>query len=227
MPSCLPVVQEAVRAEVLLGTQIIAKTPFVKSFNVQQSRSQASTTFNVTMEVFAGTPFNLGEMLTIRAGTKGNLREIFTGKIESTQVRPSFGKPSYFSLTLSGRGVLSELENKTFSRRLKSTGQGLYCLITGGPTNAVDKFYSPDRTVQVGNQSFVSGSPNPAKEGEHSPLIVHRNSLSESVVGGPIGRIAEKPTGSSDLTGGGEGLGVHDHSDMDKGGPSFGVYSSD
>lgn len=227
--SCLPVQVEKIRAEVWMGDTLIAKTPFVKSFNVQKSRGQVSTTFTATLEVLAGTQFQQGEKVVIKAGKKGNLKSIFKGNIESTSVRPTFGKPSYYSLTWSGRGVLSELENKTFSRRLKTTGQGLYCLITGGPTNAVDRFYVPDKPVQSGNHTFVSPSPTPSRrKGSHSPLIVFEGSQDNTATAGAIGHYAEKPSGASDLSGTGEGsLGEHTHEDMDQGGPAFGVFSAD
>lgn len=227
--TCLPVTNEKVRAEVWMGDTLIAQTPFVRNFNVQKSRGQVSNTFSVVLEVLAGTQFQQGEKLQIRAGTRGNLKAIFTGSIESTKVSPSIGKPSYYLLTWGGRGVLSELENKTFSRRLQNTGQGMFCLITSGPTNAVDRFYSPDKTVKSGNHTVVYPSPSPSKKkGEHSPLIIHQSDRQRVSEGGEIGRIAEKPSGASDLgTGSGDGFREHTHEDLTEGGPAFGVFSSD
>ncbi len=224
---CLPVVQENIRAEVYLGGVLLAKTPYIKSFNVSKSRGQVSNTFNITLELLGSTSFNsLGGNLSIRAGLKGDLKDIFTGVIESNQVRPAFGKPSYYSITLAGRGILSELENKTFSRRLKTDGQGLFCLITSGPSNRPASLKSLDKTVKAGNQDQLASSPNPAGTGEQSPLVVF-NSAGEKVGnhgGGLLGSIAGKPSGAGTP---GDGFRTHTHESLDEGGPAYGVFSSD
>lgn len=226
MSPCLTVVQEQIRAEIYLGTQLLARTPFVKSFNVQKSRNQTSTTFNVLLEIQVNTSFMLGQRLSIHAGLRGQLKQIFTGKIETISPRPVFGKPSYYSVLLEGRGILSELENKTFSRRLKSDGQGLFCMITGGAENRPEAFYSLDKEVRAGNQMIISSSPNPAGLGENSPLVVHR-SYADGVGaggGGILASIAGKPSGGGT---GGSGFRQHTHENMDEGGPAYAVFSSD
>lgn len=223
--NCLPVLVEQIRAEIYMGTQLICRTPYVKSFNVKKSRSQASTTFNVTMELLGGTAFSLGQAINIKAGIRGRLKDIFTGEIEDITSRPVFGKPSYYSLTISGRGILSKLENKTFSRRLKSDGQGMFCAITGGPTNRPDAFKSLDKNANSGNQTLISNSPNPSR-GQHSPLIVHRDHSQAgggAAQGGIVNTVAGRPIGTGS-TGTG-GLGIHTHENLDEGGPAFGVYS--
>ena len=231
MAACIPVSEERIRAEVYLGNVLIARTPFVKSFNVSKSRSQVSNTFNVTLEIIAGSAFPLGQNLSIRAGTRGNLKTIFTGIIEGTQAQPAFGKPSYFSLTLSGRGVLSNLENKKFSRRLKSDGQGLFCTINSGSANRPQAYTSLDKSSAFGNQIVRSNYPNPARtgHGENSPFIKAPDVFSASQgVGGLPSQVAGKPTGGDgpgQTTG--TGLTVHDHSTLETGGPAFGVYSAD
>jgi len=227
--TCGSVDLEKIRAEVLIGGDVIARTPFVKSFSVNKSRTQLSNTFNVTLQVLAGISFTPGEKLSIRAGLRGNLKTIFTGIIKSTQVQPTFGLPGYFSITLSGRGVLSALENKKFSRRLKVDGQGLYVLITGGSANRPTKGFSPDQPARGGNRQTISKSPDPAQQtGEHSVFIRNRSSGKSPITGNIAIDIAGKTEGGAGgALGGTGGEAIHDHSTLEQGGPSFAVYSAD
>ncbi len=225
---CLPIVQERVRAEIYMGTQLIAKTPYVISFNVNKSRGQQSTSFNVTMELLAGTTFNSGQMLTIKAGLKGNLKSIFTGVVEKTSVHPAHAKPTYYSITIEGQGVLSKLENKTFSRRLKSDGQGMFCLITSGPSNRPDRGRTLDKVIRAGNHTVITNSPNPAKgEGEKSSLVVSDTAQGGIAGGGTLEAMAGKMGSGSAGAGVDGGLTVHTHENMEQGGPAFAVYAAD
>lgn len=229
MVACIPITQEKVRGEIWMGGTLICKTPFLTNFNVTKSRTQISNTFSATFDVLAGTAFPIGEKIIIKAGLRGNLKKVFTGVIESTSANPSFGKPSYFTLQMSGRGVLSELENKKFSRRLKSDGQGLFAVITGGSANRPKAYTSLDKKVKAGRRLSKTSSPNPADAtGENSPYIKFVGGQADQGSGGLAGKIAGKPTGGDRQTGTGTGgLGVHDHSDLDNGGPAFAVYSAD
>jgi hypothetical protein len=228
MASCIPITQEQIRAEIYLGEMfLLAKTPFVTNFNVSKSRGQLTGTCSVTVEIIAGTPLPTGEKLRIKAGTKGNLKSIFTGFVVSTKVSPVFGKPSYFSVTFAGEGIFSQLENKKFSRRLKSDGQGMFCLITGGSANRPSAVTSLDRTHASGNRVAVNSNPNPATlGGEHSQLTQYVSAGTKHVQGGQASRLAGRPSRGDESTGGG-GLDVHSHTSMDTGGPAFGVYSAD
>lgn len=226
MIACVPITREEIRAEVWLGDVRLAKTPFVLSFNVNESRGQISKTFSVTFEMIGGTAFPLGANLVIKAGTKNNIRTVFTGVLDSATAQPAFGKPSYFTISLGGRGVLSVLENKKFSRRLPSEGQGVFCLITGGSANRPTSYYTLDKKVRSGNHQMSLQSPDPAKGGENSPLIVHRESGENQGSGGLPVRLAGR---SSSGTTGEEagGLNIHTHESTDEGGPAFAVYSAD
>lgn len=238
MVACIPITQEQIRAEVWMvtgGTRVLlAKTPFVQSFNVSKSRGQLTTTFSVGFEMLAGTVFPLGADLQIKAGVRGNLKTVFTGFIEQASSEPAFGKPSYFSVSMSGRGVLSLLEKKKFTRRLLSNGQGMFCLITGGSANRPSAVNSLDKTKSSGNHLVPVGSPNPAAaggngSGEQSPYVVSVNSENNQAAGGIAERLSGPPA-PSDQTNSGSGsggLGVHTHEDLDNGGPAFGVYSAD
>lgn len=224
---CISVTKERIRAEILMGDTVITKTPFIKSFNVSKSREQVSNTFNVTFEVLASQFFPVQSEIKIKSGIQGSLKTIFTGVVERTSSKPTLGKPSFYLVTLQGRGVLSTLENKKFSRRLKADGQGLFCTITGGPANRPDRYYSLDKNVSSGNHTYIWKSPNPSKkEGENSPLIQHRNTLDNTSAGGLAGAIAGKPTGGT-RQGGDGGLVEHTHEDRDEGGPGFGVFAAD
>lgn len=227
MVACTPVTQEPIRAEVWMGDSMIATTPFVSSFNVGKSRGQLSTTCTVTVDVLATTSFPSGADLIVKAGTRGNLKRVFTGIVESTTTEPSFAKPSYFRLAFSARGVLSQLENKTFSRRLKSDGQGLFCVITGGSSNRPKSYTTLDRKVSTGNRTTRTSSPNPSDSvGENSPFVKFVGGESSDRGAGGAAELASKPTGGSP-DGAGGSFRVHDHSDLDSGGPAFAVYSAD
>jgi len=231
MVACVPITQEKIRAEIFMGGTSLAATPFVLNFNVTQSRNQISGTFSVTIEMIGGTAFPLGEKLVIKAGTKGNEKKVFTGIVEGTSAQPAFGKPSYFTVTLSGRGVVSTLENKRFSRRLKAEGQGLFCMITGGGGNRPASYYNLDKRVNSGNQQAIAGSPNPAAKGlgENSPFVVFDDSSSNMSQGGIAAKLAGKGQGGDEDRGtsGGGDLGIHTHEDLEQGGPAFAVYSAD
>lgn len=226
MAACVPITLEKIRAEVWMGSMLLARTPFVQSFSVSKSRNQISNTFNVTFEMVAGLSFPLRESLEIRAGIKGNLKTVFTGIIESSTVSPAWGKPSYFSVVLTGRGVLSNLENKKFSRRLSSTGQGLFCSITASAGNRPSAYWSLDKRVNSGNQQAIVNHPNPAAAaGENSPFIVHSDGGGNQSTGGTAAEIAGRGTGGAE--GSGDGSRVHTHESLDQGGPAFAVYSAD
>lgn len=227
MVACAPIEREEVRAEVSLGDTLLAKTPYVLSFSINQSRGQLSTTCSVTLEMQAGTSFFPGAQLIIKAGTRLNVRTKFTGTIDSTTSQPAFGKAGFFTVTLNGRGVLSNLENKKFSRRLAASGQGMFCLITGGSSNRPSSFFTADKTIRSGNHTLVLSDPNPVRaNGQNSPLIVHRDTGDNQSTGGMAARLAGRPSGG----GSGDSSGSfrnHTHENTDEGGPAFAVYSVD
>lgn len=232
MVACIPITEEKIRAELWMGDSLLlAKTPFISDFSVTKSRGQLTDTCSITFEMLAGTQFAIGEMITVKAGIRGNLKTIYTGSIVSTKVSPAFGKPSYFVFNLGSEGILAELENKNFSRRLKSDGQGMYCLINSGPTNRPQHVSSIDRTHSSGNRTSVGPSPNPASGGgEHSQFTRFDSAGGKAAqgLGGSVAtRLAGQQKGSLDAQTAGGGLGVHTHENEDQGGPAFGVYSAD
>lgn len=228
MATCIPLVEEKIRAEFWMGTSLIAKTPYIVSFNVEKNRKSITDTFTIIIEILANVAFPLRENVSIKAGTRGNLREIFTGKIEQTRAEPAFGKPSYKRMSISGRGVLSELEGKRFSRRLRTDGQGMFCLITQGPNNRPDAWYSLDGTKNVGERQMILQSPSPTKmmPGENSPLIIKDATQGQSAAGGEIGAMATEIK-SGGKPNNNDGLTIHTHESLDQGGPAYGVYSAE
>lgn len=226
---CIPIIQEKVRAEFYMGDTLIAKTPFIKSFSVNESRSSITGGFNITFEIMAGTQFPLLANITLKAGLRGSLNTIFTGIIESTNFQPCFGKPSYFTVQLSGRGILSQLENKKFSRRLKTDGQGMYCMITGGSSNRPTDYNSLAKPASSGNVSRLVSNPSPQQgAGEHSPFIKMRSAGdADGASGGSFAKAAHEPKGTDSLGTGTGGLVEHTHESLEQGGPAFAVYSSD
>jgi hypothetical protein len=227
--TCIPITEEKVRAEVYLGAQLLAKTPFVLNFTVNKSRTQLSTTASVTLELLAGTSFPLGEQLKIKAGLRGSLKDIFAGEINTTRVDPSFGKPSYYKLTMTASGVLSKLEGKKFSRRLRSDGQGMFCLITGAGGPRPDAYYSLDAPKKAGNGERIATTPDPSRygSGEQSGLVIYNRGQGTAGAGGTAIDYARQPAATSTGNAGSGDFKVHDHSDLDNGGPAWGVYSAD
>jgi len=223
MVSCTSVTREEIRAEIWMENTLLASTPMVNNISVNKSRTQMSTTFSVTFEIQAGISFPMGADLVIKAGTRGNLQTIFTGLVESVTTNPSFGKPTYYLITMGGQGVLTKLKDKKFSRRLRSDGQGLYCLIKGGPLNSTS-YHSTDKNIGSGNHTFVKSSPDLTRGGgENSPLIVTPSAAGNQGRGGVPAEVAGSPSGGSTA----DGFRPHTHEDMDEGGPAFGVYSAD
>ena len=109
-----------VRATVVVGSLAIS-TPFVTSFNVSRSRGQIST-FSATLKVHYGAILDaVGGDVTITAGPADAQNRIFTGICRSSNITPCRDDPAYILLTISGNDILSELQNKKITRRVKSS----------------------------------------------------------------------------------------------------------
>ena len=218
--NCVGIELEKIRATVVLGGREV-KTPFVQSFSVNKSRTRLPTTASVSVELQAGTTFIAGQDIEIRAGLKGKEELIFTGQVQTLIVTPSADKAGYFVINLQAADKMIELENCRFSRRLRSEGFSAFVSIEGGPRNRPNKGFSVDKRIRGGKHQYTSPTPSPS-DSEHSKLtkMPKRNSGKH----GNYNKTTD-PTGSD--TGAGQGIGVHDHSTLSKGGPAFGVYSAD
>lgn len=220
MPTCVGLRTEKIRSTIELSGVTI-KTPYVKAFNVEEDREKLANTFSATVEVPVTSSFVPGSDIVIYAGEKDNEEKIFTGEVRSITVQPSFDKAGYFNLSLAGRGKIGELENRTFSRRLRSDGFSLFVSITGGPSNRPTRGVSIDKRIRGGQHQTTSSSPRPTGS-EHTKLTKMPKR------GGHKHGIYSKAGTLDDWRKGEDtGLTVHDHTAMNKGGPAWAVYSSD
>lgn len=137
------IIQEEIRATIVIdrgGALLEISTPYVKSFNVSRQRGSMVSSFSATVEILSGDVLaSTGDALaladqdssiSIYAGTKGNERLIFTGDLKSVTINPSWEKPEYFMVNLSGSDILGRLEGKRYSRRIKWTDPGVWAKIT-------------------------------------------------------------------------------------------------
>jgi hypothetical protein len=220
MATCLGIRTEKIRATISLsGVEI--KTPYVKSFSVDKVRGRLTTSFSATVEIPASSSFVAGSDIIIYAGEKDNEEKIFTGAIKNITTQPSFDKAGYFILTISGVDKMGDLEGRTFSRRLRSDGFSLFVSIDSGPVNRPSRGVSIDKRVRGGSHQVVSSSPR-MEEGEHSKLtkMPKRGSHKHGMYG-KAGYLSNWANGD------GASSGIHDHTDLDRGGPAFGVFSTD
>lgn len=137
------IIQEEIRATIIIdraGTLLEISTPYVKSFNVSRSRGSMVSSFSATVEILgndvvsdSNTALDLADqdsVISIYAGTKDNEKLIFTGDLKSVTLNPSWEKPEYFLVNLSGSDILGRLEGKRYSRRIKWTDPGVWAKIT-------------------------------------------------------------------------------------------------
>lgn len=221
MALCIGMEQEAVRATIeLSGVEI--KTPYVKAFSIDKARQRLSTTFSATVEIPASSSFVAGADIVIYGGLKGAETKRFTGMAKTITTQPSFDKAGYFVLSISGVDKMGDLDGKTFSRRLRSDGFSVFVSIDGGPANRPQRGVSIDKRVRGGKHQVTSTSPR-MERGDHSQLTkMPKRGGHKHGMYGKAGYMNGEKNGESSA-----GNGIHDHTDMNKGGPAFGVYSAD
>ncbi|HEC66289.1 MAG TPA: hypothetical protein ENI23_13450 [bacterium] len=217
--NCVGIELEKVRATIKFGG-VEVKTPFVKSYTINRSRTRPTVTFGASIEIRAGTTFVPGTDLEIFAGLQNDEKLRFTGMIRTITTSPSPDKAGYWMLNMQGADRFIELENKKFSRRLKGKGFSMFASIDGGPENRPSVGFSTDKTMRGGKHTYVSSTPKPDTP-DHSKV----NHMPKRGQGkhGNYGKISNVP-GSQDADGTNPNL--HDHSALSKGGPSFGVFST-
>ena len=129
------ITREKIRATITFaGTTV--QTPYIKSFSVNRQRGQISANFSATVEVpiaefSAESTSAVAENIVIQAGIEGQERKLFTGEIRQVTVEPSWDKPEFFVLQMSGNDVMIHLENRSFSRRIQWEDSGIWAKITG------------------------------------------------------------------------------------------------
>jgi len=219
--NCVGIKLEKIRATVdLSGYEI--NTPYVKAFNISKSRGKIISTFSLSVEVPVTANFVLGSDLIIYAGTKGNEKKIFTGIIKRIESQPSFDKPGYFNLNIAGTDKMGIMENKNFSRRLRSDGMSMFCGITSGAKNKPTRGMSLEKRVRGGSHQFTSKTPKPMSS-EHTELTkMPTRGLEKN---GPYGKATDIGMASAQKTISGNF--IHPHDAMNTGGPAFGTYSAD
>jgi len=221
MPTnCVGIRNEPVRARIVLSGFTV-ETPYVKSFSIDRSRGKVVSTFSASVEIPVTATFVAGADIQIWAGLKDRLTKRFTGTIRSVTTQPHFNKAGYFIVNMSGVDAMGVLENKTFSRRLRSDGFSLWVSIDSGPTNRPSRGVSIDKTISNGSHQVTSTTPRLTSL-DHSKLTKMPKR------GGNKHGPYKKAEGlGSGETKGGSNFTVHDHTTMEKGGPSWGTYSAD
>lgn len=117
--------KQKIRAEILFGGMTI-ETPNVMSFNVRRARGQMCATFSASVKVsssITATDIDASEII-IKAGSEGNLKTIFTGKIFKCTATPIRTDASKIMLNLSGKDVLHRLEGQKINRRVTTYRDG-------------------------------------------------------------------------------------------------------
>jgi hypothetical protein len=120
--------KQSVRAEISIGDLGTIETPNVVSFSVRRARNQMCASFQASIKVNAdGLKSSidiLDEGIIIKAGTKGHLRTIFTGKVSSCVINPVRTDASKVMLNLAGKDILSRLEGQKINRRITTYKDG-------------------------------------------------------------------------------------------------------
>lgn len=169
MVSCANITLEKIRAEITIGDKTF-ETPDIKSFNVTRGRAQLAATFSASIQVPVTQKFATGEQVVIRAGTLGNLKTIFTGRVLSVTVNPAFERADSYVVNLSGADKFQELEGKNISRRQRTRPAQTFAAITQ-VTPKPQKGISLDKRIGGsggGSESITSESTNLR---EHSKVV--------------------------------------------------------
>jgi hypothetical protein len=219
--TCVGIKLEKIRATVNISGYEV-NTPDVKAFSIDKARGRLTASFSLTVEVPVSASFILGSDILIYAGTMDNEKKTFTGIIKRVSVQPCFDKPGYFTFNITGTDKMGVLENKNFSRRLRSDGMSLFCGITSGATNKPTRGFSLEKRVRGGQHQMVSKTPRP-QTSEHSELTKMPTRGVEK--NGPYGKATDVGMASAQKTASGKV--PHTHENMDQLGPAWGVYSTD
>lgn len=174
MVSCANITLEKIRARISFGSpsdpsSAQFETPDVKSFTVTRSRGTLASQFSASIEIPSNFAIPAGEDLVIEAGTEGNLRRLFTGRILSVTVNPSFENAASYVVNLSGQDRFYELEGKNISRRQRARALSSFAAITSVTSKAPQKGISLEkRQASGGFQQLTNPDTNLR---EHSKLV--------------------------------------------------------
>ena len=90
----------AIRAQIHSDDILLVETPYISSFNISKNRGSAST-FSASIKIKTEEFTAIGREISISAGTKGNVKKLFTGHIKKAVINPCWDDPSYFNLPVS------------------------------------------------------------------------------------------------------------------------------
>jgi hypothetical protein len=174
--------QEQIRSVIEIGSLFTVETPYVRSFNISKQRGNIISTFSATVEILMNDLLQVvddsldlaGRTLTISCGLRDQEELLFTGEIRSVQVNPSWDKPEYFILNISGRDVMGRLEGKRYSRRVKWDSAGMWAKITNVRTTRQRKVARGFDKKYVRKIARISGFPDPSVI-EHSSFVYARD----------------------------------------------------
>lgn len=174
MATCANITLEKIRARISFGSpsdpsSAQFETPYVKSFTITRSRSNLSAQFSASIEIPSDFAIPAGEDIVIEAGTEGNLRRLFTGRVLSVTVNPSFENAARYVINLSGQDRFQELEGKNISRRQRARALSSFATITSITSKAPQKGISLEKRLSSGGAvQFVNDDTNLR---EHSTLV--------------------------------------------------------
>ena len=139
--------REQIRGKIEIGN-FSAVTPKLKSFSISKSRSAATSTLSASIQISS---FDLGLIedqmsqggsslgpvkLSVAVvlgdtGIPNSFNQLFQGFIRQVNIKRSFAIPGDYILDISCTDIMYLLENRTYSRRVKLDGLGLFSVITG------------------------------------------------------------------------------------------------
>jgi hypothetical protein len=174
------ITREKIRSTITFAGLTVV-TPYIKSFSVNRQRGQASANFSATVEVpgadfcTEGGPEPVAEDIVITAGIEGDEKKIFTGEIRQVTIEPSWDKPEYFILQMSGNDVMIHLENRSFSRRIQWEDSGIWAKITGiERVHKKSGANSLDLKLPRGGGKVITKMPDP-NDARHDSFIYARD----------------------------------------------------
>jgi len=204
MVSCANITLEKIRARLTFGSvsaqgipsgdSLVFETPSITSFSVNKSRNSLANTFSASIDIPSTTVIPVDQDVIIEAGVVGDMKRIFTGRVLSVTVNPSFERASSYVINLSGADRLQELEGKTISRRQRARGLSTFAAITGVSQRSPQKAINAERRESSGGSGRITNSDTNIRE--HSSLV-----RTDRVAYDPFNP-AKDPEGVEDRTGG-------------------------
>lgn len=168
MATCTNITLEKIRARISFGS-LVFETPYIKSFTVTRSRTALSANFSASIEVPSTTIFPIGEDVVIEAGVVGDLKRIFTGRVLSVTVNPSFEDAASYVVNISGADKFKDIEGKNISRRQRARGLSSFAAITGISSQRPQRGLSTEKREQSGGSHRIANKDTNIRE--HSKLV--------------------------------------------------------